>query len=183
MVEAQRKNSYNVLFYFRANWLNSNQSCSYTSRKSAEEKLGIEKPKRPLTPFFKFMTQMRPALLAKNPGITSKEAIAWSSKHWQELDSEVIFNFTICLLYSKIEQYKCSGDMYYDYKAYFFYNIYVCLKSNSIQKFFCYCSKYRTTNKSLLTSKYILTDDGFLRAWFLCKQFYSNPIPLNVYKK
>ena len=35
------------------------------------------------------MTQMRPALLAKNPGISSKEAIAWSSKHWQQLDSEV----------------------------------------------------------------------------------------------
>lgn len=32
---------------------------------------------------------MRPALLAKNPGISSKEAIAWSSKHWQELDNEV----------------------------------------------------------------------------------------------
>ncbi|OWR55713.1 transcription factor A, partial [Danaus plexippus plexippus] len=34
------------------------------------------------------MGQMRPALLAKNPGISSKEAISWSSKHWQQLDSE-----------------------------------------------------------------------------------------------
>lgn len=76
------------LIYFRTNSLCPIQICAYT-KKSAEEKLGIEKPKRPLTPFFKFMTQMRPALLAKNPGISSKEAIAWSSKHWQELDSEV----------------------------------------------------------------------------------------------
>ncbi|XP_039756622.1 transcription factor A, mitochondrial [Pararge aegeria] len=71
----------------RTNRLSPIQICTYT-KKSAEEKLGIEKPKRPLTPFFKFMTQMRPALLAKNPGISSKEAIAWSSKHWQQLDSE-----------------------------------------------------------------------------------------------
>ncbi|GBP28368.1 High mobility group protein B3 [Eumeta japonica] len=62
-------------------------SCA-TSNDMAEEALGIEKPKRPLTPFFKFMTQMRPALLAKNPGISSKEAVAWTSKHWQQLDVE-----------------------------------------------------------------------------------------------
>ncbi|KAJ2945518.1 hypothetical protein O0L34_g334 [Tuta absoluta] len=79
--------SYRSVIPARTNWLSPIQTCSYT-RKSAEEKLGIEKPKRPLTPFFKFMQQMRPALLAKNPGITSKEAIAWSSKHWQELDTE-----------------------------------------------------------------------------------------------
>ncbi|XP_072945070.1 uncharacterized protein TFAM [Epargyreus clarus] len=79
---------YRNVFHGRTNWLPPIlQTCGYT-RKSPEEKLGIDKPKRPLTPFFKFMTQMRPALLAKNPGITSKEAIAWSSKHWQQLDSE-----------------------------------------------------------------------------------------------
>ncbi|XP_026756142.2 transcription factor A, mitochondrial [Galleria mellonella] len=77
--------NYKAVVHGRANWFTP-QICNYT-RKSAEEKLGIEKPKRPLTPFFKFMTQMRSALLAKNPGITSKEAIAWSSKHWQELDA------------------------------------------------------------------------------------------------
>lgn len=76
------------LHYYRTNWLSPVQVCHYT-RKSAEEKLGLEKPKRPLTPFFKFMTQMRPALLAKNPGISSKEAISWTSKHWQQLDLEV----------------------------------------------------------------------------------------------
>lgn len=85
-----------MTLYFRTSWLNPIQLCSYT-KKSAEEKLGIERPKRPLTPFFKFMTQMRPALLAKNPGITSKEAISWSSKHWQQLDVEVINRFYLCL--------------------------------------------------------------------------------------
>lgn len=77
-----------VNIYYRTNYLNSVQVCNYT-KKSAEEKLGLDKPKRPLTPFFKFIAQMRPALLAKNPGISSKEAIAWTSKHWQQLDSEV----------------------------------------------------------------------------------------------
>ncbi|XP_026321474.1 transcription factor A, mitochondrial [Hyposmocoma kahamanoa] len=95
----------------RGNWLNLNQSFSYTTRKSAEERLGIEKPKRPLTPFFKFMTQMRPALLAKNPGITSKEAIAWSSKHWQELDAETKSQMT--KEYEKdLEDYKKIKKIY-----------------------------------------------------------------------
>ncbi|XP_053610715.1 transcription factor A, mitochondrial [Plodia interpunctella] len=85
------------------------QVCNYA--KSAEQKLGIEKPKRPLTPFFKFMTQMRPALLAKNPGITSKEAIAWSSKHWQQLDAET--KAQMAKEYEKdLEDYKKIKEIY-----------------------------------------------------------------------
>lgn len=79
--------SYKTVFHGRPKWFPQTQVCDYT-KKSAESKLGLDKPKRPLTPFFKFMTQMRPALLAKNPGISSKEAISWTSKHWQELDLE-----------------------------------------------------------------------------------------------
>ncbi|XP_030029345.1 transcription factor A, mitochondrial [Manduca sexta] len=79
--------SYKSIIHSRTNWLAPVQACNYT-RKSAEDKLGLDKPKRPLTPFFKFMAQMRPALLAKNPGISAKDAIAWTSKHWQQLDSE-----------------------------------------------------------------------------------------------
>ncbi|XP_013200914.1 transcription factor A, mitochondrial [Amyelois transitella] len=78
-------NGYKTVLHGRTSVIITPQICNYA--KSAEERLGIEKPKRPLTPFFKFMAQMRPALLAKNPGITSKEAIVWSSKHWQELDA------------------------------------------------------------------------------------------------
>ncbi|CAK1586809.1 unnamed protein product [Parnassius mnemosyne] len=102
--------SYKTVLYPRTNWLNTIPVCSYT-KKSAEDKLGIEKPKRPLTPFFKFMTQMRPALIAKNPGITSKEAIAWSSKHWQELDSET--KTQMVKEYEKdLEDYKKIKEMY-----------------------------------------------------------------------
>ncbi|CAH0755684.1 unnamed protein product [Diatraea saccharalis] len=92
-----------------SNWLQQ-QVCSYT-KKSAEDRLGIEKPKRPLTPFFKFMTQMRPALLAKNPGITSKEAIVWSSKHWQQLDAETKTQMT--KEYEKdLEDYRKIKELY-----------------------------------------------------------------------
>ncbi|PZC76429.1 hypothetical protein B5X24_HaOG204668 [Helicoverpa armigera] len=94
----------------RTSWLNPIQVCSYT-RKSAEERLGLEKPKRPLTPFFKFMTQMRPALLAKNPGISSKEAISWTSKHWQQLDLET--KTQMAKEYEKdLEDYKKIKAMY-----------------------------------------------------------------------
>lgn len=102
--------SYKNILLGRTTWLNQTQICNYT-KKSAEAKLGIEKPKRPLTPFFKFMTQMRPALLAKNPGISSKEAIAWSSKHWQELDSET--KAQMLKEYEKdVEDYKKIKEIY-----------------------------------------------------------------------
>ncbi|XP_075980250.1 mitochondrial transcription factor A [Anticarsia gemmatalis] len=102
--------SYKTVLNGRANWFTQTQVCSYT-RKSAEAKLGLEKPKRPLTPFFKFMSQMRPALLAKNPGISSKEAIAWTSKHWQELDLQT--KSQMAKEYEKdIEDYKKIKAMY-----------------------------------------------------------------------
>ncbi|XP_047992144.1 transcription factor A, mitochondrial [Leguminivora glycinivorella] len=102
--------SYKTVLQGRTSWINPVQICNYT-KKSAEQKLGIERPKRPLTPFFKFMTQMRPALLAKNPGITSKEAIAWSSKHWQQLDLETKAQMT--KEYEKdLEDYKKIKAMY-----------------------------------------------------------------------
>ncbi|KAL0821624.1 hypothetical protein ABMA28_005069 [Loxostege sticticalis] len=101
--------SYRSILHGRNTWINQ-QVCNYT-RKSAEERLGIEKPKRPLTPFFKFMSQLRPALLAKNPGISSKEAIAWSSKHWQQLDTET--KSQMVKEYEKdLEDYKKIKEMY-----------------------------------------------------------------------
>jgi len=37
-------------------------------KKSVEEKLGLPlKPKKPLTPYFRFMAQIRPVLIQKNP--------------------------------------------------------------------------------------------------------------------
>ncbi|CAH2092759.1 unnamed protein product [Euphydryas editha] len=102
--------NYKNIVLGRTTWLNQIQICNYT-KKSAEARLGIEKPKRPLTPFFKFMTQMRPALLAKNPGISSKEAIAWSSKHWQELDNET--KTQMLKEYEKdLEDYKKIKEIY-----------------------------------------------------------------------
>ncbi|XP_035443618.2 transcription factor A, mitochondrial [Spodoptera frugiperda] len=102
--------NYKCILTGRTNWLAPVQACNYT-RKSAEEKLGLEKPKRPLTPYFKFMTQMRPALLAKNPGISSKEAISWTSKHWQQLDLET--KNQMAKEYEKdLEDYKKIKAMY-----------------------------------------------------------------------
>ncbi|KAL4710916.1 hypothetical protein ACJJTC_002546 [Scirpophaga incertulas] len=101
--------THKILFNRKSNWIQQHV-CSYT-RKSAEERLGIEKPKRPLTPFFKFMSQMRPAIIAKNPGITSKEAIEWSSKHWQQLDAETKAQMT--KEYEKdLEDYKKIKELY-----------------------------------------------------------------------
>lgn len=55
--------------------------------KSLEEKLGLPvKPKRPTTPYFRFMHEMRPTLQAKNPKLKSTELVAMIGKMWTSLD-------------------------------------------------------------------------------------------------
>jgi hypothetical protein len=39
-------------------------------KQSLEEKIGLpEKPKRPMTPYFRFMAEVRPALMKNNPNV------------------------------------------------------------------------------------------------------------------
>lgn len=55
--------------------------------KSTEEKLGLPaKPKRPSTPYFRFMTEIRPTFQAKNPKLKTTEVVAAIGKLWKSLD-------------------------------------------------------------------------------------------------
>ncbi|XP_077300083.1 mitochondrial transcription factor A [Arctopsyche grandis] len=73
---------------FRLTPLLWNCSAGYT-KVSAEDKLGIDKPKRPLTAFIKFFTQIRPTLVAKNPGTSATSILKMASQHWHQLGDDV----------------------------------------------------------------------------------------------
>jgi len=55
---------------------------------SVEEKLGLPaRPKKPLTPYFRFMNEVRPTVQAKNPKLKSTERVALIGKMWKSLDA------------------------------------------------------------------------------------------------
>lgn len=56
--------------------------------KSLEEKLGLPaKPKKPSSPYFRFMNEMRPTLQAKNPKLKPTELVVTLSKMWKTVDA------------------------------------------------------------------------------------------------
>ncbi|TDG50011.1 hypothetical protein AWZ03_003521 [Drosophila navojoa] len=66
----------------------SNSSALHS--KTLEEKIGLPpRPKKPLTPYFRFMREMRPKMLAKNPSISTIEVVRQLSKSWGEVDPKL----------------------------------------------------------------------------------------------
>ncbi|KAM7363474.1 mitochondrial transcription factor A isoform 1-T2 [Cochliomyia hominivorax] len=55
--------------------------------KTLEEKAGLPpKPKKPLTPYFRFMKEQRPKLQAANPKLSLVEVVKQVSKQWEKAD-------------------------------------------------------------------------------------------------
>lgn len=55
--------------------------------KTLEEKAGLPpRPKKPLTPYFRFMKEQRPKLMASNPKFTIIEIVKQVSKEWETAD-------------------------------------------------------------------------------------------------
>ncbi|XP_030553995.1 transcription factor A, mitochondrial isoform X1 [Drosophila novamexicana] len=66
----------------------SNSSALHS--KSLEEQIGLPpRPKKPLTPYFRFMREMRPKMLAKDPKITTVEVVRQLSKSWVDVDPKL----------------------------------------------------------------------------------------------
>ncbi|XP_064550441.1 transcription factor A, mitochondrial isoform X2 [Drosophila montana] len=58
--------------------------------KSLEEKIGLPpRPKKPLTPYFRFMREMRPKMLEKDPKIATIEVVRQLSKSWVDVDPKL----------------------------------------------------------------------------------------------
>lgn len=75
----------NVLNCSRQNIL-YNQSAGV---KTLEERLGLPpKPKKPLTPYFRYMQQMRPVILEQNPKIALPELVKLIASKWEQVDDK-----------------------------------------------------------------------------------------------
>ncbi|XP_016981494.1 transcription factor A, mitochondrial isoform X1 [Drosophila rhopaloa] len=58
--------------------------------KTLEEQVGLPpRPKKPLTPYFRFMREQRPKLVAANPKITTIEVVRQLSKDWSDADVQL----------------------------------------------------------------------------------------------
>lgn len=58
--------------------------------KTFEEKIGLPpKPKKPLTPYFRYMAQQRPKLQAANPKTSIIEIVKQISKEWEKVDASM----------------------------------------------------------------------------------------------
>lgn len=68
---------------------NRNVQCAFLShkRKTLAEVAGLPpKPKKPLTPYFRFMKELRPQLVAQNPDKHSNEVVRMIGKSWETVD-------------------------------------------------------------------------------------------------
>ncbi|PNF23876.1 hypothetical protein B7P43_G13727 [Cryptotermes secundus] len=84
----------NVVGQYRNILLNRHTSSLYQQnaglKKSVEEKLGLPpKPKKPLTPYFRFMAQIRPAIVQKNPQAKLTDIAKLAGTEWGKADSSV----------------------------------------------------------------------------------------------
>lgn len=63
--------------------------------KSVEEKLGLPlKPKKPIAPFFRFSTEMRPSVIANNPHLKSAQINSILGTMWKTFDAAKKERFT-----------------------------------------------------------------------------------------
>uniref|UniRef100_A0A336M6C8 CSON012768 protein n=1 Tax=Culicoides sonorensis TaxID=179676 RepID=A0A336M6C8_CULSO len=71
-------------------WQNTgNVQCALLSqkRKTLNELAGVPpKPKKPLTPYFRFMKEFRPKVVAQNPNMKQIEIVKMVAKSWEKVD-------------------------------------------------------------------------------------------------
>ncbi|XP_046990464.1 transcription factor A, mitochondrial [Schistocerca americana] len=59
-------------------------------KQSVEEKLGLPpRPKKPLTPYFRFMQQIRPSIIQKNPQAKATDIVKMVAAEWEKADQGV----------------------------------------------------------------------------------------------
>ncbi|XP_015174282.1 PREDICTED: transcription factor A, mitochondrial [Polistes dominula] len=66
--------------------MNSYQFISSKTKKFVEDSLFPNKPKRPLTPFFRYMKEIRPRVVSEYPGHKSNEIVKLISQRWASED-------------------------------------------------------------------------------------------------
>lgn len=62
---------------------------------SLEEKLGIPpRPKRPLTPFFRFMKEIRPSVTKENPNLAGLDVVRKVAEKYKSIDPALLRKLT-----------------------------------------------------------------------------------------
>lgn len=80
-------NSMNLLNSTRVIHKTNNLPALYLSSKSITELTGgLQAPKRPLTPYFRFLKQTRPKILSENPNLSNIEVVKEMAKRWEVAD-------------------------------------------------------------------------------------------------
>lgn len=73
---------------FRTNFASCQQIACL--RQSVEEKYNIPpKPKRPLTPYFKFMVQIRPEIKRDKPNAKVTDIVRETALRWEKIEPQV----------------------------------------------------------------------------------------------
>ncbi|CRL01794.1 CLUMA_CG015010, isoform A [Clunio marinus] len=63
------------------------QSANFSS---IEERLGLpQRPKKPLTPYFRFLTEIRPKVTKENPNLSITDTVKLCAKKWAECDENI----------------------------------------------------------------------------------------------
>jgi transcription factor A, mitochondrial len=105
------------LYFFRlaaasipnSNFHSQNALCS----KSVEEQLGIQKrPTRPLTPYFRYLQEIRPKLKSENPNLPLTEIIKLCAKKWETVEESKKNNLVV--LYQKEHEEYLKKRAQYD---------------------------------------------------------------------
>lgn len=89
--------------------INPKNYVTHTS-KTIEEKLGIPpKPKKPLTPYFRFMKEIRPQISQEHPKILLPDVVRLVAKKWETVDEATKQKFS--------EEYKKDQIEYMERRA------------------------------------------------------------------
>ncbi|XP_066140520.1 transcription factor A, mitochondrial-like [Euwallacea fornicatus] len=95
-------NPNNLHFTKKFTYVNFNISCVglRDDIKSLAQQIP-EKPKRPLTAYFKFLTEKRPALVKTNPSLSNIEIIKTLSQQWSQLNAKEKETYILAALEEK----------------------------------------------------------------------------------
>lgn len=110
----------NILANYRNGFVVNSQRYNYPLcqqisglRRNVEEKIYIPpKPKRPLTPYFKYMVKTRPELIKEKPNLKFTEIVREMSVRWEKVDPKV--KETFMLEYNKEQEVYAKQRLEYD---------------------------------------------------------------------
>ncbi|XP_073991550.1 transcription factor A, mitochondrial-like isoform X2 [Rhodnius prolixus] len=86
---------------------------TYCNKQSLEEKLGLNpKPRKPVTPFFRFIASIRPEILQQQPNMKPTEIVKVAAERWKKADENTkdnlkkLYDQDVLKYLSELKQYE-----------------------------------------------------------------------------